>query len=228
MSTLSCDFQRLVHRLRYRYTVTENDKLNSILSNILWYSVPVVYINWFVDIKNAENKIAAAERRRFRYREYVRSMALHNQYYTIGLLTLTFKNEVLNNTSSSSRLDYVRKYLNLVSRDYFCCIDFGKRTGREHYHAIVVFDVPLEPFVVGKKKKQYLRVRFDDHLWSKGFYSIRPLPIDSFNIYRSLNYVLKSTDYTLKALDYSNDVKPFHKRGTTVFKIIRPLTEVDF
>lgn len=65
-------------------------------------------------------------------------------------LTMTFTNDVLNNTSATTRRRYVRDFLSSISDDYVGNIDFGshndyiddmgeERTGtdREHYHAIV-------------------------------------------------------------------------------------------
>ena len=55
-------------------------------------------------------------------------------------LTITFNNKVLGNTSSRSRRDYVRKYLNSLCCPYVGNIDFGKNNKREHYHALVQSD----------------------------------------------------------------------------------------
>ena len=58
-------------------------------------------------------------------------------------LTLTFNDDVLENTTSSTRRQYVRRYLNRVSGVYVANIDYGGRFGREHYHAVVNKSVDL-------------------------------------------------------------------------------------
>lgn len=55
-------------------------------------------------------------------------------------LTLTFRDEVLKNTDSSTRRQYVVRYLKSNTNFYIANIDFGEEYGREHYHAIVAKD----------------------------------------------------------------------------------------
>lgn len=55
-------------------------------------------------------------------------------------LTLTFTDEVLNNTSEKTRRTYVSRILKEMSTFYIANIDYGDQTEREHYHAIVVAD----------------------------------------------------------------------------------------
>ena len=52
-------------------------------------------------------------------------------------LTLTFNPDTLDNTSADTRRQYVRRYLNSLNAPYVANIDFGKKNGREHYHAVV-------------------------------------------------------------------------------------------
>ena len=52
-------------------------------------------------------------------------------------LTLTFKPEVLENTSLQTRRKYVTRLLKLYCAKYVANIDWGKKNDREHYHAIV-------------------------------------------------------------------------------------------
>lgn len=53
-------------------------------------------------------------------------------------LTLTFNDKVLANTSVETRRRYVSRFLKAQTTLYIANIDFGKKKGREHYHAIVV------------------------------------------------------------------------------------------
>ena len=57
---------------------------------------------------------------------------------TCIFVTLTFKNEVLDNTTQETRKKYVIRALKKMSDSYVANIDFGTKNQREHYHAIVV------------------------------------------------------------------------------------------
>lgn len=63
-----------------------------------------------------------------------------------SFVTLTFKPELLDNTSEETRRQYVRKYLKEQSPCYLANIDYGKKNEREHYHAVVFGRVDLEPW----------------------------------------------------------------------------------
>lgn len=52
-------------------------------------------------------------------------------------LTLTFTNEVLDNTSKETRRKYVARTLKAISNNYVANIDYGDKTNREHYHALI-------------------------------------------------------------------------------------------
>lgn len=54
--------------------------------------------------------------------------------------TLTFDDYVLNNTSVETRRKYVSRYLKSISDYYIANIDYGDKTEREHYHALIVID----------------------------------------------------------------------------------------
>lgn len=86
-------------------------------------------------INEARKINLASWKRTRRLRERIRS------YLEMGecvWLTLTFSEEVLNNTSVETRRKYVARYLKSQSKYYLANIDFGKNRFREHYHAIVV------------------------------------------------------------------------------------------
>lgn len=51
-------------------------------------------------------------------------------------LTLTYSTEFLAGTSALNRRKKVREVLNQCCRDYVANVDYGKTTGREHYHAV--------------------------------------------------------------------------------------------
>lgn len=72
-----------------------------------------------------------------RLKDRIQSMLLSGQCI---FLTLTFTDDILNNTNALTRRKYVRRYLKLVSKSYVANIDFGSKKEREHYHALVFGD----------------------------------------------------------------------------------------
>lgn len=54
-----------------------------------------------------------------------------------SFLTLTFRDDVLQNTSEDTRRQYVRRFLASYGALYVANVDYGGRNGREHYHAVI-------------------------------------------------------------------------------------------
>lgn len=52
-------------------------------------------------------------------------------------LTLTFSDKTLSSTSSETRRRYVSRFLRSSGLSYVANVDFGKKNGREHYHAVI-------------------------------------------------------------------------------------------
>lgn len=61
-------------------------------------------------------------------------------FSSCSFLTLTFTDEVLASTSEETRRRYVARFLKSISEEYVANVDYGKTTGREHYHAVVQGD----------------------------------------------------------------------------------------
>jgi hypothetical protein len=53
-------------------------------------------------------------------------------------LTLTFRDDVLANTSEETRKKYIQRFLKEQCSLYIANIDYGTKKGREHYHAVVI------------------------------------------------------------------------------------------
>lgn len=79
-------------------------------------------------------------------------------------LTLTFKPDVLENTTPQTRRDYVRKFLKSQCKYYVANIDFGKLNEREHYHAVVV---PLNEKIDGKSYREKCGSIDFEKVWHK-------------------------------------------------------------
>lgn len=82
-----------------------------------------------------------------RLRERITSMILNSECL---FLTLTFTDKTLSCTSAKSRRTFVSRFLRQFNVPYVGNIDFGKKNGREHYHALIA---------IGK---------IDYHLWTYG------------------------------------------------------------
>lgn len=63
-----------------------------------------------------------------------------------NFLTLTFSDKILQNTTPEERRRYVKRYLKSQSDYYIANLDFGSKNGREHYHAVILGNVDLEPW----------------------------------------------------------------------------------
>lgn len=148
----------------------------------------------------------SVHQRRKRIRNYVREMVL--TFPRLMLCTLTF-NDVLMTTSEDSRKQYVSRYLNSVCADYFACIDFGGKLGREHYHAIIAADYPMQ-FVGKHKRRDCYDFKDESKRWSNGWSNFTYIDTDGANVYKVLGYAMKSVNYAFKAAD--SGYKPFHKR----------------
>ena len=170
-----------------------------------------LYPNFYSEYWEVDKLLKKQHSRRKRVRKYIRRMIEHRGYNIPCLVSLTFSDDCLKSTTFATRKGYVRDYLNSIYPDWFACVDYGKENGREHYHAIALFPCDLGFFKFVKKRKTFMLPacpRFD---WSYGFYSIRPLVVDSQDIYKTLNYAFKSSSYAFKSSDDS--IKPFHKRN---------------
>lgn len=102
-------------------------------------------------------------------------------YNTSFFLTLTFTNDVLEKTQPHIRRKYVQRFLRSLSNNYVGNIDFGKRKGREHYHAVINCD------------------HIDSKLWKYGnldFEVINNSDIDSTE--KLSKYVAKLTNHAIK------------------------------
>lgn len=203
---------KVVH-LRNKYSRVGDTRHNDYLNNILWYSIPIVYPNYISDARSASHQIDLKKQKRKRYRRYVREMV--DEVFFNGnsmyLVSLTFNDDALNGLSSDTRKKYVRDYLNSISDDYFACIDFGKENQREHYHAVISTGLPMLSEKHGRRV--FFKPLKAENAWLHGFFSFRKINDLGNDIYRTLNYALKSSDYAFKFAESDARCKPFHKRG---------------
>ena len=153
---------------------------------------------------------------------YIKGMS--DTFEELYLVSLTFTDEVLANTSAQTRKDYVRKWLNDNTLDYFACVDYGKENAREHYHAICAFELPLEPYKV--KRRTFYRLP-SDNTWQYGFSSLRKINSSDKDRRKTAYYAFKASDYAFKNADKDSSAKPFHKRGVTHWITIDDTTKTE-
>lgn len=110
--------------------------------------------------------------------------------YDCLFLTLTFTDKKLGSTSAEFRRIAVKRFLSQFNVPYIANIDFGKKNGREHYHAVLQID------------------RIDYHLWKYGRIDGEKIRNDisfdedgvitSESIERIARYISKLTNHAIK------------------------------
>ena len=136
-----------------KYDRIEEDIVNHFCD--LGYSVP--YVKEALRLLNSNNKR--------RVRCYDKIIWLFDNYDVVFFGTLTFKDQVLNNTTSETRRRYVSRYLKSISDCYVANIDFGDKeknpesNEREHYHCLLAIDKEPSswPYGFSKFKKVILK-----------------------------------------------------------------------
>lgn len=119
-----------------------------------------------------------------RLRDRVESIISYESYF----LTLTFNNKTLSTTSVKTRREYVTRFLKSLSNNYVANIDFGKKKGREHYHAVIQCNM------------------FDKKLWPYGFIDIEKVFLDDFASDKLSKYVSKLTNHAIKETTRRNSI----------------------
>lgn len=96
-----------------------------------------------------------------------------------SFITLTFTDNVLNDTSRETRRKYVARWCKSFGVPYVANIDFGKTTHREHYHVIIACKVSTKT-------------------WSYGFMDTKSIRESSNDITRLSKYISKLTNHAIK------------------------------
>lgn len=93
------------------------------------------------ELESECEKILNANRARsYRLRRKILWMLLYCP--SVVFCTLTFTDDFLSSTTSSTRRQAVSRFLSSLNVPYIANIDFGDDNGREHYHAVVGCVVP--------------------------------------------------------------------------------------
>lgn len=179
---------RLVSRLRYKYKQAGKDQ--SPIDKIMWHSIPVVYPDFMQEARTIRKAQAARHRQKTRANKAINTM--FDAYDSVQFVTLTFDDETMNNTTEKTRHYYASHWLNENTRDYLANIDYGKKNGREHYHAVAAMKDGYKP-------------------WKHGFSKVRNIKHD-----KAGNTTGKLSGYILKLVNHGTKVtagKLFRKKG---------------
>lgn len=194
-----------IHTKLHRARFNASDTTHKYLNNIVWYSFPIVYPNWFVEHKNVEKQYQSLRARKKRAYKYVFSLCAKTDGLNLYFVTLTFSDKYIDNEYNTLK-KYAELFLKKNCKDYFCSPDWGKKGQRLHFHAICIISSDLSSYTY--KSKEHLC--FSDP-WGYGFASIKKIPYDPLEVKKTLYYSLKSLNYSMKNLQ-SNQFKPFHPR----------------
>jgi len=130
------------------------------------------------DFKVAGNLNKSNYKRSARLRTRIASMVLSGY---AQFITLTFTDEVLATTSETTRRVYVARWCKTYGNDYVANIDFGPKTDREHYHAVMLSYQP----------KDALK-------WPYGFFSVRQCGSSDADLAKLSKYIAKLTYHAIK------------------------------
>ena len=172
------------YRLKHK---DEPEKIKQ-LERIIWKSVPIVYPNWNWEMGEIENAIKNRKLAKWRTKKYLEEMV--ECYDHLYFVTLTFTDEVLNNTDEKTRRTYVARYLKKQVRCYYANIDYGAQNEREHYHAVVSDTVNFAE-------------------WTHGGINAKKMRYNKSDIKRISTYMRKLTNHAHKL----GTGKAFHSRG---------------
>ena len=128
-------------------------------------------------------KVSAEIKRKYRLKKAIKSI-LENHLNESYFITLTFNDYVMENTTKQERLNIIKRYLNNQTDKYILNCDYGKKNGREHYHALSI------------AKDKFINFTF----YNQNYGNIKVIPM---NLYKTqsinskidylLNHALKDT-----------------------------------
>ena len=110
------------------------------------YTMPIYTANAVETIMNNDRPEDWLECKKINHAEFARSTRLYHRVETLikpnggVFLTLTFCDDTLAATTAQTRRKYVTRYLKSLGAPYVANVDFGKRKGREHYHAVIALE----------------------------------------------------------------------------------------
>lgn len=158
----------LQEKLFYRYSRLQKEgkdckKSENILWSILGNSIPIVYPDWGEWEFEYDKLKRSRKQRKKRVKTAIKGIfdAFHEE--KLFFLTFTFSERAMSRKANTRR-QYVIRYLNKYCLDYIANQDFGDKTNREHYHAVVACDYVHTDFVGGHVHFERIKVRNSSRL----------------------------------------------------------------
>ena len=131
----------------------------------------------YTTFKVANNVNHASYKRTARLKERIREVVESGSAWFI---TITFNPETLSKTNEQTRRKYVSRWLKSLTPFYVANIDYGKKKGREHYHAVITSD------------------ERPPKTWSYGFIDILKVKTTENDTKRISKYISKLTNHAIK------------------------------
>ena len=152
-------------------------------------------MSFYEYLKECEKINHATYERNKRLKDKINKMLLSGHCI---FLTLTFNNDILDSTNELTRRKYVSRYLKDLSNKYIANIDFGLKTEREHYHAIIRYDDYV--YINKTKTDSYILMT---EKWPYGFINAKDIQfnneIENDNTNTKLaKYINKLTNHAIK------------------------------
>lgn len=177
-----CEIEKRISKTLYNEYVSKHYGIN--IENSNTYSIEMAYqlIQYYME--NYPNEFIEAKK--INHATYERVKRLKNRMSKLLekpclFLTLTFTNESLSNTSAETRRRYVTRYLGNFNTAFVGNKDFGKKNGREHYHAVIQAD------------------KIDYSLWTYGAIKGERVRLDKNSTKERLSkYIAKLTNHAIK------------------------------
>lgn len=122
----------------------------------------------------------------------------------VYFVTLTFRDDSLENTESHIRRKYVSRFLKSLGVIYCANLDFGGKLGREHYHALICSQYPLQgEYKEHKGNTLFDCPSFDEWKEKRGFVYVQgPIKCSddngSVNPLKVAKYLSKTSNHALK------------------------------
>lgn len=181
---------RFRHYWNYPQRQSQKDKaVLDALNCLLWRSMPTLYLNFNIEWNNVAKAKNTKKAQKRRVNGHLTSMT--KSYDALLFWTLTFRDDVLLNTSAATRKKYVLRFLESNARDFVGNVDFGKENGREHFHCVT---------------DDNDQIREAD--WPYGFTNFKTVGSTSTDRQKISSYVLKLVNHAGKC----TAGKPFHSR----------------
>lgn len=169
---LNTELIQLLNNLRYHLNLDNGLKDTFVIDS--WAYIYSIYSK--AEVEEGYRIINNNNHRTSRLRERIERITSSPSLF----LTFTFRDDVFEKTSSTTRRRYVQRFLKSYSADYVGNIDYGEEKGREHYHAVVQAD------------------KVDHNWWPYGNLDFKRIITSEDSCIRISKYVNKLTNHAIK------------------------------